>query len=323
MTYTTGGNIQAADYNAFSTLSTGMNEIFADSNSGATTLPLAGFGYGQTALTVVSALANVNASEWNSLFTTMRSSAIHQGTSGISPPVPVSGPVAGANIVAVTSEATMLALISTLKTNKFVLAPGQSSVIAGTPNVNPASWSTSLSYTFQVDFGSTPGNPDGWNNARYFFNSGGSVSITGVYSYNLTPDELAWQNLFLNDFPVNMNWQTTTQPAGNLIVNQAGFYQDPSNPVLYPGLDPTAVSWSTIYQKYAGGGIGPYYATNYATVEAKLTNAAGTNGKIDFRVSLIDGDTAPVLKAAGRMTYTINRIQSSGAIAYPGGYTFT
>lgn len=308
MTYTTGGPIQATDYNTFATASTGMNELFADSYSGATTLPNAGFGYGQTPLTSVTAGNTILASEWNSLFTAMRSCGTHQGTTVI-PPIPATGPVAGNSITAVTSSVAFQALIDTLKTNKFNIAIGQSSTIAGSSNANPASWSTSLVYTFQVDFGS-------WNNARYFFNSGGQISITGEYTPAPTPDEVAWQDLFLNEFPVNMNWQTVTAQGGNLIASPAGFYLD----APYPGLTTT---YQTVYQKYAGGGVGPYYSTNYATIEAKLANVAGTDGKIDFRVSLIDGDTLPVLKAAGRMTYTINRIQSVAPVAYPGGYTFT
>jgi hypothetical protein len=313
MSYTAGGNIQAADYNSFATLVNGVNGVFADSNSGAVTLPLAGLGYGQSpALTSVSAGNPVTATQWAALFTAMKNCGTHQGSTVV-PPLPVTNPIATDIITAFNTPTSFASVVALLNTNSRNLGVAQTGVIAGSGFANPAPWTTSLVYTFQVDFGS-------WNNARYFFNSGGSVSITGAYTPAPTPDEAAWATLFTDDFPVNMNWQKTSQPSGNIIVNQAGFYQDPSNAVLYPGLTTT---YQTTYQKYAGGGVGPYYATNYATVEAKLTNAAGTDGKIDYRVSLFDNDTFPVLKAASRMTYTINRIQSSGAIAYPGGYTFT
>lgn len=317
MTYIVGGNIQAADYNTFATASTGVNEVFADLHSGATTiLTGADFGYGQTPpLTSVSANTNVLATQWAALFTAMRNCGTHQGTVVVTPsgPVPASGPVVSSNILALNTPSTMTTAVTSLRTNRLNLGTLQTSVIVGTGFANPAPWTTSLVYTFQVDFGS-------WNNARYFFNTGSQISITGVYSPTPTPDEVAWATLFTDDFPVNMNWQKTTQPNGNLIVNQAGFYQVPTNPVLYPGL---TTAYQVIYRKYAGGGAGPYYTTNYAQIEAKLTNAAGTNGKIDFRVSMIDADTFPVVKAAGRMTFTINRIQSSGVIPYPGSYTFT
>ena len=308
MTYATGGPIAALDYNTFATLAGGMNEIYADLHSGATTLPTAGFGYGQTPLVAVSAGNTILASEWATLFQTMRDCGTHQGTTVV-PPLPVANPIIADTITAYNTPTTLSALVGTLTTNKFVLAGGQTSVIVGTPFANPAPWTTSLVYTFQVDFGS-------WNNARFFFNSGSSVSITGVYTPAPTPDEVAWQTLFSTNFPVSMNWQTTTQAAlGNIIVNPPGFYLT----APYSGL---TTIYQNLYQKYVGAG--PYYSgTNYALVEAKLTNAAGTNGKIDFRVTLIDADTFPVAKAASRMTYTINRIQSAGAIAYPGSYAFT
>jgi hypothetical protein len=308
MTYSTGGPIQALDYNTFATLSTGMNALFSDSNSGATTLPQAGFGYGQLpSLTSVVAGSAITAAQWNALFGTMRSCGTHQGIT-VTPPIPATGPDIGNPIATVTSAAAFQTLIDTLGQNRFTISLGQSSVIAGTGVSNPLPWLTSLIYTFQVDFGS-------WNNARYFFNTGGKISINGAYSPATTPDELAWRDLFINEFPVNMNWQTTVSQGGNSIVNPPGFYLS----APFPGL---TTSYQSIYRKYASGGSGYYYLTNYVLVEAKLANAPGANGKIDFKISLIDGDAAPVSKLANRVTYTVNRIQSGGAVPYAGGYTF-
>jgi hypothetical protein len=311
MSYITGGNVQAADYNTLATLSNSTNEVFADLHPGTTTIAAgANYGYGQTpALTSVVAGNNIQASEWSSLFSAMRACATHQGT-GIVPPVPASGPNAGEDIVAINSPSTMAAALSSIRTNRMNLAGGQTNLIIGSGFSNPGSWSTLLVYTFQVDFGS-------WNNARYYFNTGSSISITGSYSPAPTDDELGWQELFNTNFPVNFNWETTTPTAGgNLIIPAPGFYADSA----FGGLDD---NWQSIYQKYVGGGGGFYYTTNYALIEAKLAAVAGTNGLIDFRISLIDDDPFPVLKPAGRMTYTINRIQSAGTTPYPGSYSFT
>ena len=69
MTYATGGPIEAFDYNTFATLSGSMNEVYADLYPGATTLPNAGYGYGQTpALVPVAVGDNILASEWAALF---------------------------------------------------------------------------------------------------------------------------------------------------------------------------------------------------------------------------------------------------------------
>ncbi len=311
MSYTTGGTIQATDYNTFATLANAVNEVFADDHSGATTIAAgANYGYGQSPeLTAVTAGDDVTAIEWGALFSAMRASGTHQGTTVV-PPVPASDPAAGSVIEALNTPSAMSAAVTSLRTNRMNLAGGQTTLIVGTGFSNPASWTNSLTYTFQVDFGS-------WDNARYYFNTGGSISITGVYTPSPTPDEAAWAALFSTEFPVNMNWQTTTPTSGgNLIASPAGFYLS----APYPGL---TTSYQTVYQKYLTGGGGGYYTTNYATIEAKLANAAGTNGRIDFRVSLIDDDTFPILKAAGRMTFTINRVQAAGTTPYPGAYTYT
>jgi hypothetical protein len=305
MTYIAGGNIEANDYNTFAVSATGMNELFADVNQGATVLPSAGLGYGQTALSPVAAGSLITASQWNSLFTTMRSSGTHQGTQAV-PPLPASGPVVATPIAAFTNATTISSLISALKANKFNLAAGQTSVIIGLPISNPTAWTTSLVYEFQINFGL-------WDNARYFFNTGGAISINASYDTDPplpapTPAEVAWAALFDTDFPINLNWETTTASAGNLVLNPPGFYTGGT----FPGL-------TTTYQPIYQGD--PMYSTNSALIESKLSAAAGTNGIIDFRITLSDLD--PTSKDASRVIYTINRIQTSGVIVYPGSYTFT
>ena len=302
MTYTTGGNIQAADYNAFSTLAGGMNEIFADIHSGATTLPQAGFGYGQTpALTAVSAGNNITAAQWDALFQTIRKSGTHQGTTTV-PPLPVSDPVVGNNITAHNTPTTLAALISTLGANRYNLALGQSTLITGSNFVQPGGaqpWTNTLTFNYQVDFGS-------WNNARYFFNSGGTLNLNGSYSPIVTPEDTQWSTMLTNMSPLVFNWNSTTPNVGTG-GTAIGFY----------GL---TTSYQTIYQKTFGGG--GYYTNSYIQVQAKLNAAAGTNGLVDFVITLVDADTSlPKDPKNGTTTYRIDNKKSSGAIVYPGTVT--
>jgi hypothetical protein len=51
-------------------------------------------------------------------------------------------------------------------------------------------------------------------------------------------------------------------------------------------------------------------------VYAKLNAAAGTNGRIDFTIKLIDNDTSSVAKPS--TTFTISSLTSSGTVVYPG-----
>ncbi len=296
MTYITGGPIQATDYNTFATLASSMNEVYADLHPGATTLPNAGYGYGQTALISVSAGNAVLATEWASLFNTMRNSGTHQGTTVV-PPLPISNPASGAVIEAFNTPSTLASLVSTLRTNRFNVALGQSTLVSGTSYTQPGAvipWTNSLAWTAQV-------NVSTWNNARYFFNSGGSILLNGSYSTPVTPEDIQWNAMLAAMSPLVFKANSTTPNSGTGGTS-IGFY----------GLTTT---YQIVYTKtYGGGGA---YTNSYVKVEAKLNAVAGTNGLIDFKVSLIDGDATPAAKTIAT-TYQINSIKSSGAVVYPG-----
>lgn len=295
MTYIAGGDIQANDYNTFSTAVGGMNEIFADLHTGATTLPNASYGYGQTpALIGVLAGDDIAAAEWTSLFQTMRACGTHQGTTVV-PPLPVANPSTGDMITAYANVST---LISTLKTNRFVVAALQSTLIVGANHTQPGPtipWTNSLTFNFQVDFGS-------WNNARYFFNSGGSLNINGSYSPSVTPEDAQWISMLSDMSPLVVDAMASTPNTGSNTGTAAGFY----------GL---TTSYQSVYEKlYGGGGA---YSTSYIKLEAKLNAIAGTNGLIDFSLTLVDGDITSNVKN-GTTVYRIDNVAATGVIVYPG-----
>lgn len=301
MTYATGGTIQAADYNTFATGATSINEVFADLHSGATTLgTFADFGYGQTpALTSVTASTSVLASQWASLFQVIRKCGTHQGTTVV-PPLPVSDPVIGDTIAAFNTPTTLAALINTLRTNRHNLAVGQSTLTTGTTNTQPGPtipWTNTLTFNYRVDFGS-------WNNARYFFNSGGYLALNGAYSPIVTPEDSQWSSMLVTMSPLVFNWNSTT-PNSSTGGTSLGFYNLTTSP-------------QTIYQKTFGGG--GYYSTSLIQVSANLPNTAGTNGLIDFSIQLIDNDSSlPKDPKNGTTTYRIDNLRASGAsVSYPG-----
>lgn len=300
MTYSAGSPIQASDYNTFATAVLGMNQIFADLYPGATTLPNAGYGYGQTpALTSVSIGDNVEAAEWAALFQTIRKSGIHQGTTTV-PPLPVADPVIGDTIIAHNTPSTMAALITLLGTNRFNLAVGQSFLASGTPYPQSSGvWTNSLTWTIRVNLGT-------WDSARYFFNSGGFLGLNGSYSPVVTPEDAQWQSMFTTMSPLKFS-ANATAPASGSGGTANGFYQ-------------LTTSYQTIYFKQYGAG--GYYNASYIQVDAKLAAAAGTNGQIDFRVLLVDNDSSlPKDPKNGTTTYRIDNTRSSGAITWPGTVT--
>jgi hypothetical protein len=308
MTYTTGGPIQAADYNALATLalSDSMNKVFADAYPGATTLPDAGFGYGQTpALTSVSTGDPVTAVHWSNLFQTIKKCGTHQGTTVV-PPLPVTDPVAG-DVIVVFNTPTALSVITTLiNTNRFNIAPGQSTLTLGTSYSQPGAaipWTTSLLFSYNVDFGN-------WDNARYFFNSGGSLNLNGSMAPLIptpTPEEAMWISMFGDMNPLVFNWNSTSPNAGGGGTS-IGFYN-------------LTTSYQSIYNK-AYGGIG-YYSGSYVSVRAKLANTAGTSGLINFTIELVDADLTPTPKLS-TTTYRVDTIRATGVdVSYPGTVTIS
>lgn len=295
MTYATGGPIEAFDYNTFATLSGSMNQVYADLYPGATTLPNAGYGYGQTpALVPVAIGDDILASEWEALFETMRKSGTHQGTTVV-PPLPVGNPIPGDLIEAFNSPTAFADLVALLHTNRFNLAPLQSTLLIGSNFVQGVpSWTSSLVFTCQVNFGS-------WNNARYFFNSGGSLNLNGTYSPVSTPEDTQWSSMLTAMSPLVFDYNSTTPNSGTGGTS-IGFYN-------------LTTTYQTLYNKTYGSGY--YYSTSYVRVEGKYAAAAGTNGLIDLKISLINTDPTPNLKTS-TTTYRLDNVRATGAITYPG-----
>lgn len=294
MTFSPGDNIQASDYNGFAT---NLNRIYSDLNSGATTLPLAGYGYGQSgALLPVAVGGNVTAAQWELMRQRSISIGTHQATTVI-PPLQANPYAPGETVTTFN-----LAPLTALDTNRHNLAPGQTALNLGTTYSSASTWLTLMTYTTRVNFSS-------WNNARYFFNSGGSLQIVGTYPTASTPIELAWKDALENRSPIVFNWNATTASSGgnSAPLNPIGFWNTATN-------NPLTTSYQIIYYKAIGAG---YYTSSFVQVEAKLVNAAGTDGQMDIRISLIDGDPTPDTKTTG-IGFAINNAASAAAIVYPG-----
>ena len=161
MAYVSTGLIQAADYNGFVNLTAGAN-VNATWSTGTTSA-----GYGQTAISSVSASGVVTAVNWASLVNTIASMASHQGTAITARTAPVTG-----------NTVSILTALNTDITNcynnrgnaaavgtQFTGWTGTNSLTAGRV---AGAWSISFNNT--VTFASADA-------ARYFFNAGGIVKI--------------------------------------------------------------------------------------------------------------------------------------------------
>lgn len=161
MTYTSGGLIQATDYNGFVSTTAGAN-INATWSTGTTSA-----GYGQTAIATVSAAGTVTATQWASLVNTIASMASHQGTTITARTAPVAG-----NTISVLSAVNTD--ITNCYNNRGNAAAsgsqftGWSGTNSNTAGKSGASWS--ITFTNTVTFASADA-------ARYFFNAGGRIKL--------------------------------------------------------------------------------------------------------------------------------------------------
>ena len=159
MTYAQYGTVEVSDYNNLvgsnpTTTSTQLNTVWATGGGTA--------GYGQTAISTVSAGNTVTSTQWASLINTTSNAASHQGTTITS----VTAPVSGGTITYYSAIPTNISSVYTSRLN----AASQGSTTT-TSAQRASTWVDSLTFTTTVTFA----NGDA---ARYFFNSGGQLAVT-------------------------------------------------------------------------------------------------------------------------------------------------
>lgn len=156
MTYSSGGLIQATDYNGFVSTTVAAN-VNATWNS----------TYGQTALATVSTGGTVSATQWASLVNTITNMAAHQPTTVTARTAPVTG-----NTVSILANVNTD--ISTCFTNRYnayaqgTQYTGWTGTNAKTGTTSGATWT--ITFTNTVTFANATA-------ATNFFNSGGTVKI--------------------------------------------------------------------------------------------------------------------------------------------------
>lgn len=180
MTYSTGGLIQATDYNGFASTTTNGN-VNAVWGTG-----FSNYGYGQsTTLSTVPAGGTVTATQWADLVNRISSIASHQGTTITAR----TAPVAGNTIAVLNAVATDLTSCWTNRNNAAISgatispATGTWWQATNTPN---AIWTITTTHT--VTFANAAA-------ARYFFNSGGLIKWDVAKTSTGTEADTEWNDL--------------------------------------------------------------------------------------------------------------------------------
>jgi len=262
MTYSVGGLVQATDYNTLvggnpSTSVNTLNTVWATGGTNA--------GYGQTAVSQVSAGQSITAASWSNITSKTGNSASHQGTSILSVTTPTTGSL-------VTYQANIPTNLTSIYSSRLNAAT-QGSTVANTATYG-STWTTQITFTHTISFA----NGDA---ARYFFNSGGQLKITCS-----NPDSTAGINLLLNQLASNVGTVVQSAPSSGA-VTIAGTSYNGITKVGGGGNAPTISTNSgyyamtntpvVIFNQTASTGPSAYLGT-YIQMSARSNGTQGSNG---------------------------------------------
>jgi hypothetical protein len=204
MTYSSGGLIQASDYNTIAWGTSGGGSYTASPNNLAYVWGTGSgrYGYGQTTtgFSALSASTTVTATQWTGVFGPVNSAASHQGVSAASLPSSVT---AGTTITFLSATATALSNIN----GGVGSVSGALTDSAATTYTGAASWATSTTATHTVTFSSGDA-------ARYFFNAGGKLKLSFSITATGSTRNAEWNDTATKCGTVTIGYLNTTQTPG-------------------------------------------------------------------------------------------------------------
>lgn len=267
MTYSSGGLIQASDYNTLAWGST-SGGTYVDSNNLAVVWGVGtgrfGYGQGTSSFAQVAATNTVTATQWTGLLGQMTAAKNHNGATF-------------ATMEASVTAGTVISYISTVAANLAALR-GQVGTSAGalvnsaaTTYAGPATWQTSTTCTHTVTFASA-------NAARYFFNAGGQLKLSfSVPTGNARANE--WNDLAIRAGTVAIGYRNTTEtgtgtPATLLNANNGGYWNLTTADVVH-------------FKMFAD--TAPY-TTNYIQVSARWSGTADNGGYPVLTITTVYAD---------------------------------
>lgn len=274
MAYSTGGLIEATDYNGFVSTNSGanINNVWSVGSTNS--------GWGQTALPTVSTAGTITATQWASLVNTISTMASQTGTTITSR----TAPVAGQTINILSALNTDLTNINNNRRN----AVANGAEFTGWTGTNSKTTATSGAWTISFTNIVTWDSADA---ARYFFNAGGRIRIqVGKSSTGQTGDP-EWNDLantLCGDIFITAGGVTQTIAGTNYTgTTKIGGTGTPAILTTGTGWYNLTTTDTTIYQQFAD--TAPY-TSNFIRHQAK-TAGTGTQLIITTIWSNSEGDT--------------------------------
>lgn len=256
MTYSSGGLIQASDYNTLAWGSTGGG-TYVDSDNLAVVwgTGTGRYGYGQStsSFTQVAATNTVTATQWTGLLGQMTAAKNHNGATFTTM---ASSVTAGTVITYINTVAGNL---TNLKAASGTSA-GALSDSAATNKTTASGWNGSITHTHTVTFSSADA-------ARYFFNAGGTIKITPSIPNSGAARELEWYDLTTKVGTVTFGYRNTTKSGAGtattlLNANNGGYWN----------LSTTAATHFLMYADTAP------YTTDYIQIQAAWSGVSANGG---------------------------------------------
>ena len=285
MTYSSGGLIQASDYNGFVSTTSGanLNDVWATGSGDK--------GWGQTAVGTVAAAGTVTATQWASLVNNLATAGTQTNTTLTSR----SAPTAGTLISVLANVNADLTSVTTNRGNAAAVGT-EYGTFSGTTSKNNATGSGQAAWT--ITFTHTVTFPSA-NQARYFWNAGGRVRLQYGKSSTGTDIDPDW-NTFAGQCGsiyvsgrVNSAAQTiagtsytgTTRIGGGggtqtTLATTTGWYQLTTTPVTIFQLNNAASPYTGEYIATTAAATSSTVLTLTTTWFQPAVSAAGTTADI-------------------------------------------
>lgn len=202
--------------------------------------------------------ATISASNTNDIINAAQDIATYVGAS-----VTVSD-VSSAGSIEDTDLNTIQATVTNAYNNRFSASSSYLSTEAKIDSTRTASWNTSVTHNFTVDFSSDA-------HAKEFFNAGGKITFSASRSGGATNDQNTdWTNLLSAMGTVKMGYTSVTASSGSN-TGSRGFYD-------------LTTSFQEIFIKSGSGS----YSSNYYQISAKYDSSTAT---ISYQVTFSDAHT--------------------------------
>jgi hypothetical protein len=272
MSYQQNGKIEATDINTTlagdaspAAASTTLNAIWGTGSGDR--------GYGQTPyVSNVVPDSKITAAAWGSLVTTTSTINNHQGLT-----LPVTPIQPTQNALINYDSGYIQTNINAINTNRlFAKLQG-----VGTTNttVNNTVWNDNLTFTFTVTFPTA-------NQARYFFNAGGQLSLNFLHPAGSAVGSRAVNLMFSQLCTASgtivmsaMNTGSASIGGGNFTgITKLGGSGTPVSIDLNKGYYGLSPAYQTIFKQKSTAVVPGYYADSFIEIKARTNGSTGSNG---------------------------------------------